>query len=69
MNQLSKLHDGEIEDLIIQDIINHGYAASANGTVIGTKQTYDFCHVYRFTGATKTAKIKEIRSYIISRKE
>jgi len=68
MKQLFDLND-EVDELIIHDIITHGYAASAHGSVIGVNRSYDFCHVYRFTGATKTAKIKEITSYIIPRKE
>lgn len=69
INHMSKLHTNKINELIILDIITHGYVASVHGTVIGTNQSYDFCHVYKFTGATKTAKIKEITSYMIPRKE
>lgn len=68
LQHLAKLQRDKIKELEIIDIITHGYVASVHGTVIGTKHSYDFCHVYRFTGATKTAKIKEITSYVIPRK-
>src|SRR5690554_2150824 len=63
------LYKDYITELIIEDIITHGYVASAHGKVIGTNQSFDFCHVYKFTGASKKAKIKEITSYIIPIKE
>lgn len=67
--RMDELHEGTISELTILDIITHGYVASAHGTVIGTNQSYDFNHVFRFTGATKTAKIKTITSYLIPRDE
>lgn len=66
INKLDDLHKETITELLIYNIITHGYAASVHGKVIGTNQSYDFCHVYRFAGASKTAKIKEITSYIIT---
>ena len=65
LNRPAEYHKGEITELILHDIITHGRVASVHGKVIGTEVNYDFCHVYNFTGASKTAKIKEITSYII----
>ena len=69
INKLSGLQKEVITELQIRDIITHGYVASAHGKVIRTNKSFDFCHVYKFTGASKTAKIKEITSYIIPIKE
>lgn len=65
IRKLDELLNDPAVELVIDYIITHGYTASANGKVIGTKQTCNFCHVYRFAGASKTAKIKEITSYFI----
>jgi len=65
INKLDELYKDKITELLIYDIITHGYVASTHGRVIGTNQSFDFCHVYKFTGASKTAKIKTITSYII----
>jgi len=59
------LRKDKIVELRIDNMITHGYVASVNGKAIGMNQSYDFCHVYKFTGAGKTAKIKEITSYVI----
>lgn len=65
IDKLEKLHKEKITELFIYDIITHGYVASAHGKVNGVNFSYDFCHVYKFTSASKTAKIREITSYII----
>ncbi len=65
IRKLDELHQDQAQELVINYIITHGYTASANGKVIGHEQSYDFCHVYRFAGASKTAKMKEITSYLI----
>lgn len=65
LNKLEKLHTDQVIELSIRDIITHGWIAAVHGKVIGTKRSYDFCHVYKFTSASKTAKIKEITSYLI----
>ncbi|NSL52480.1 nuclear transport factor 2 family protein [Calidifontibacillus erzurumensis] len=69
INKLATLHKDKITELLIYNIITHGNVASVHGKVIGIHQSYDFCHVYKFTGASKTAKIKEITSFIIIGKE
>ena len=65
INKKEVFYKDNITELIIEDIITHGYVASAHGKVIGPNQTFDFCHVYKFTSASKNAKIKKITSYII----
>ena len=64
--KVNELYKDKITELLINDIITHGYVASAHGKVIGTNEYLHFCHVFKFTNASKTAKIKEITSYIIS---
>lgn len=55
-----------IDMLHIHHIITHGNIASLNGTLTLTNgDKLEFCHVYRFSGFGKKAKIKEITSYII----
>lgn len=52
--------------LHIHHIITHGNVASLNGKLTLTNgDKLEFCHVYRFSGFGKKAKIKEITSYII----
>lgn len=63
MNEINKNKAIELE---LYNIITHGYIASVNGVVITGNKAYNFCHVYRFIGAGKNAKIKEITSYIIA---
>lgn len=65
IKKVDELYKDKIIELLIHDIITHGYVASAHGKVIGANETLHFCHVFRFTGAGKTAKIKKITSYII----
>lgn len=65
IKKVDELYEDKITELLIHDIITHGYVASVHGKLIGTNETFHFCHIYRFTGASKTAKIKKITSYII----
>jgi hypothetical protein len=65
INKIDELYKDKITELLIYDIITHGYVASAHGKVIGTNEHLHFCHIFKFTGASKTAKIKKITSYII----
>lgn len=66
IDKMNKVNEDKARELELYNLITHGYIASANGVVITDNGAYDFCHVYRFTGASKTAKIKEITSYIIA---
>lgn len=53
-------------ELRILNIITHGGVGSVNGAVtFGDGKGYEFCHVFTFNSAGKTAKIKEITSYVI----
>jgi ketosteroid isomerase-like protein len=53
-------------ELRLLNIITHGGIGSVNGTVtFEDGQHYAFCHVYTSSSAGKTAKIKEITSYLI----
>ncbi|GAA0606790.1 hypothetical protein GCM10009001_25060 [Virgibacillus siamensis] len=54
-----------IIQLEINNIITHGRTGAVNGTISTENNSYGFCHVYNFTGAGKTAKIKKITIYII----
>lgn len=52
-------------ELHIHNIITHGWTAALNGTVtLADGRRFGFCDVYIFAGAAKTAKIKEITSYV-----
>lgn len=52
-------------ELHIHHIITHGNTAALNGTVtLADGRRYGFCDVYLFAGFAKTAKIKEITSYV-----
>lgn len=66
IKKLDELYNDKITELLIHDIITHGYVASAHGKVIGINESFHFCHVFKFAGTSKTAKIKNITSYIIS---
>lgn len=65
IQKLASFQKDPVAELHIYYIITHGYTASVNGKVNGTHQSYHFCHVYRFNGSSKSAKISEITSYIL----
>ncbi|MEV6719461.1 nuclear transport factor 2 family protein [Streptomyces xanthochromogenes] len=47
-------------------VITHGREAGVDGTTEAADgRRYAFCHVLRFAGAARTAKIAEIRSYVL----
>ena len=66
IKKIDELYKDKITELLIHGIITHGYVASAHGKVIGTNEYLHFCHVFKFSGASKNAKIKKITSYMIS---
>ena len=66
IKKVDELYEDKITELLIHDIITHGYVASVHGKLIGPNESFHFCHIFKFTGASKTAKIKKITSYIIS---
>lgn len=64
IEKVKEINKNEVIELIVDNIITHGYVASANGKIVIGDTIYNFCHIYNFTGAGKKAKIKEITSFI-----
>ncbi|MEC0174833.1 hypothetical protein P4H83_08100 [Paenibacillus favisporus] len=63
---LEKLMDKTPTELIISNIITHGYSGSLNGILnLENNMSYAFCNIYRFNSSLNKTKIKEITSYII----
>ncbi|KGX87519.1 hypothetical protein [Pontibacillus litoralis] len=64
---ISALHDENknlITGLEIYQVITHGKFASINGVILlANDTTIDFCDVYMFSNASKSGKVKEIKSY------
>ena len=64
---ITAIHDennNNINVLEIYQVITHGKFASINGVILlanGTK--INFCDVYTFSNASKSGKVKEIKSY------
>ena len=46
INKIDELYKDKITELLIYDIITHGYVASAHGKVIGTNEYLHFCHIF-----------------------
>jgi len=64
--ELESMKQMEVEVLKIENIITHGWLASANGEIyLKNGRKFAFCDVYIFNSAAKTAKIKAIKSYSI----
>lgn len=56
----------DIQEIIVDNAITHGNTAAVHGAFQLTDGSrIDFCHVVVFRGFSKTAKIKEIKSYLI----
>ena len=51
----------------VQSIVTHGRLASCDGYLQNGPDRTPFSHAIRFAGATKSAKIAEIRTYMIAR--
>ena len=49
----------------ILSAVSHGRFAACDGYLTLDGRRADFCHVFRFTGAAKTARIAEIRTYLV----
>lgn len=62
---LRELKIDSIQTMKIENIITHGNVASLNGLLELKNETIHFCHVFRFNGFGKKAKINYITSYII----
>lgn len=54
----------EPESVEILSTVTHGRLAACDGYLSADDRRVDFCHMIRFAGAAKTAKIVEIRTYI-----
>lgn len=55
----------DVREVEIFTAINHGKASSCNGRMSTVTGRIDFCHVFRFSGAAKTARIVHIRTYFV----
>lgn len=56
----------EAKEVAFGSLITHGREAGVDGTIEAADGTrYAFCHVLRFPGTARTAKIAEIRSYVL----
>ncbi|MDR9855541.1 hypothetical protein RJP21_18160 [Paenibacillus sp. VCA1] len=66
LRMLEKLIDKKPTELVISNIITHGYSGSLNGILnLENNISYAFCNIYRFNSSLNKTKIKEITSYII----
>ena len=53
-------------ELTITNVMTHGNIGAVDGVlVLADGRHYAFCEVYRFSSHAKSAKIKEISSYVI----
>lgn len=63
---LEEMSGPAVSRMVIENIITHGNVGAANGTVtFADGKTFAFCDVYRFGSFRKTARIKEVTSYVI----
>ena len=53
------------DQLVVTSIITHGRLASCDGYLETDGGRTDFSHVFRFASTSKTAAIKELRTYLI----
>lgn len=54
-------------ELRFESLVTHGREASASGTLtLASDEQSHFSHVFQFAGATKTAKVKRVASYLIT---
>lgn len=54
-----------VREVEVFTAINHGRASSCNGFMLTDTGRIDFCHVFQFSGAAKTARIVHIRTYLV----
>jgi hypothetical protein len=63
---LETLMDKKPTELVISNIITHGYSGSLNGILsLENNISYAFCNIYRFNSSLNKTKIKEITSFVI----
>jgi hypothetical protein len=65
MQRLAQSKDCQVSEIVIDQIITHGYTAALNGTAAFGEKRCSFCNVYLFNSASKHAKIKKITTYAI----
>lgn len=53
------------ERLVFHTIITHGRLASCDGFIEAASARTDFSHVLRFASTAKSARVAELRSYLI----
>lgn len=53
--------------LVLASVITHGRLAACDGHYESGSSTVEFSHVFRFASTVKTARIAEVRSYLIER--
>lgn len=54
---------GEVMRVELRSVITHGREAACEGTLVTMDDALDFCHVLRFSGAARSARIVEVRTY------
>ena len=62
-----KLGEHLVTSLEVTSIITHGRLASCDGFVDTDHGRVAFSHVFRFASTSKTAKIREARTYLVER--
>lgn len=56
----------EVDEVAFRSLLTHGRGASVDGVVrLAAGHRSGFCHVLRFTGSAKTARIRGVNSYVI----
>lgn len=55
----------DVREVEVFTAINHGRASSCNGRMVTGSGRIDFCHVFRFSGVAKTARIAHVRRYLV----
>ncbi len=58
--------DPELVEIL--STVTHGKLAACEGYITNGESRVDFCHMIQFTGAAKTAKISEIRTFLVESK-
>ncbi len=56
----------EVDEVLFDSLLTHGRGASVDGVLrLADGRSTGFCHVLRFTGAAKRAKVSGVKSYIL----
>lgn len=58
--------EGGLKEIAIFNAITHGNVCAVNGKLtFNNSSSFAFCDIFKFRGFSKTAKVKEISSYVI----